>query len=72
LIIVVLREAFGLPFLSSPFAFLIMLSGLPLTISEYWQLHGFSKEEADQIEQQQIKEAIDQEAFYDHLENNPF
>lgn len=49
-----------------------MLSGLPLTISEYWQLHGFSKEEADQIEQQQIKEAIDQEAFYDHLENNPF
>jgi hypothetical protein len=28
-----------------------------LTLSEYWQMHGFSKAEADRIAKQQILEA---------------
>jgi hypothetical protein len=39
-----------------------------VTISEYWQMHGYSKTEADQIEREQILEAMaqaDEEAAYD-------
>jgi len=43
-----------------------------LTIADYWQSHGFSKEEAKQIERQQMKEALAREALYDSMENDPF
>jgi len=36
------------------------------TIAEYWQSHGFSKEEAQKIERQQIKEAPEED-FFDEL-----
>lgn len=32
----------------------------PLTISEYWQSHGYSKEDADRMERQQIREAMEE------------
>jgi hypothetical protein len=42
------------------------------TIDEYWQLHGFSKEEAKCMEREQIKEALEREAFYDSMDACPF
>jgi hypothetical protein len=43
-----------------------------LTIAEYWQSHGFSKEEAKCMEREQIKEALEREAFYDSMDADPF
>ena len=43
-----------------------------LTIADYWQSHGFSKEEAKRIERQQIKEALEREALYDFMDCDPF
>jgi hypothetical protein len=49
------------------------LSAFPfLTISDYWQLNGFFKKEADAMERQQIREALEREASYDQLDNSPF
>jgi len=40
----------------------------PQTIAEYWQMHGYSKREADAMQRQQIREAMetaDREDLYD-------
>lgn len=39
-----------------------------MTISEYWQSHGYTKAEADRMEREQIKEAerqADREDLYE-------
>jgi hypothetical protein len=41
-------------------------SPLILTIADYWQSQGFSKEEAQKIERQQIREAPEED-FFDEL-----
>lgn len=41
------------------------------TIAGYWMTHGYSKEEALQIERDQIREAMAREALYDLMENDP-
>jgi hypothetical protein len=46
-----LREAFGLPLSFLPFFLMTFLS-----LSDYWQLQGFSKAEADRIAKQQALE----------------
>ncbi len=43
-----------------------------LTIADYWQSHGFSKEEARRIEREQIDEALSKEAFYDFMDSDAF
>lgn len=42
------------------------------TIAGYWMTHGFSESEALQIEREQIAEAMEREALYDAMENDPF
>ena len=40
----------------------------PGTIAEYWMGHGYSREEALQIQREQIRAAMEQEELYEAME----
>jgi hypothetical protein len=45
---------------------------MPDTIAGYWLTHGCSLQEALRMQRDQIAAAIEQEALYDSMENDPF
>jgi hypothetical protein len=42
------------------------------TIAGYWMMHGYTEAEALRIERDQIREAMEREALFDSMENDPF
>jgi predicted RNase H-like HicB family nuclease len=45
---------------------------MPDTIAGYWMLHGYSLEEALQMQKEQIAKAIAQEELYEAMERDVF